>query len=523
MGHPATYTASGALANYQSQNLSGTVVSTLTNSYNKRLQPVTSSAVTPQGTVFSLTYNFNLGNGDNGDVYGITNNLSPSRSTTYAYDAVNRLSTAGTASTWGDSYTYDTWGNLTAKTVTKGTAESFSATVNSNNQLAGWGYDGAGNLIGAPQENTFNAENQWTYQNTYNVSYLYDGDGQRVMASGGASVTRLFWYDAQDRVIEDTEGSNTNEYLYLGNQRISWVYNLSSTHYFYDDNLGTARMIVNSNGMPCYDADFFPWGDEQHVYGNTCPQNYKFNDKERDPDMGVYDFGARFYQDAMARFYQPDWSATPEAVPYAKLNNPQSLNLYAYTVDNPLSLRDPNGHLWNASAVMDSSEEVPGAPGCEGGGVQPCELAEGQQDQNQHAQSAQNQSQSQDQPNQPSSEQPQQQKPPSWDPSKPLPDDPSKLGPDWKRDPDHKAPNDERYVNDKGDKVDWHKGQPGEKGWQGKDHWHWGPGGEKQDDHYRPGDTIKKIGIAAGVGAAVGVAVHVIIETAPEWAPILVF
>jgi RHS repeat-associated protein len=159
-----------------------------------------------------------------------------------------------------------------------------------------------------------------------------------------------------------------------------------STHYLYDDNLGTARMIVNSNGITCYDADFFPWGDEQHVYGNSCPQNYKFNDKERDPDMGVYDFGARFYQDAMARFYQPDWSASPEPVPYAKLNNPQSLNLYAYTVDNPLSLRDPNGHLWNASAVMDSSEEVPGAPGCEGGGVQPCELAEGQQQQTQQAQ-----------------------------------------------------------------------------------------------------------------------------------------
>jgi hypothetical protein len=115
------------------------------------------------------------------------------------------------------------------------------------------------------------------------------------------------------------------------------------------------------------------------------------------------------------------------------------------------------------------------------------------------------------------------QKPPSWDPSKPLPDDPSKLGPDWQRDPQHKAPNDDRYVNDKGDKVDWHKGQPGEKGWQGKDHWHWVPGGDKQDQHYSPGDTIKKVGIAAGVGAAIGITVHVIIETAPEWGPILVF
>ena len=194
-----------------------------------------------------------------------------------------------------------------------------------------------------------------------------------------------------------------------------------------------------------------------------------------------------------------------EPVPYAKLDNPQSLNLYTYVVDNPLRYTDADGH---------NMEGAGGSIASPGRQTLARERPEGP---------AQNQNQSQDQPNQPSSEQPQQQKPPSWDPSKPLPDDPSKLGPDWKRDPDHKAPNDERYVNDKGDKVDWHKGQPGEKGWQGKDHWHWGPGGEKQDDHYRPGDTIKKVGIAVGVGAAIGVAVHVIIETAPEWAPILVF
>jgi hypothetical protein len=32
-------------------------------------------------------------------------------------------------------------------------------------------------------------------------------------------------------------------------------------------------------------------------------------------------------------------------VPYAKLDNPQSLNLYAYVYNNPLSGIDPDGHL----------------------------------------------------------------------------------------------------------------------------------------------------------------------------------
>jgi hypothetical protein len=46
----------------------------------------------------------------------------------------------------------------------------------------------------------------------------------------------------------------------------------------------------------------------------------------------------------MGRFMSPDWSAKAEPVPYAKLGNPQSLNLYSYVWNNPLSRDDPDGH-----------------------------------------------------------------------------------------------------------------------------------------------------------------------------------
>jgi hypothetical protein len=46
----------------------------------------------------------------------------------------------------------------------------------------------------------------------------------------------------------------------------------------------------------------------------------------------------------MGRFLSPDWSAKEEPVPYAKMDNPQSLNLYAYVLNNPLSKNDPDGH-----------------------------------------------------------------------------------------------------------------------------------------------------------------------------------
>ncbi|HEX3569850.1 MAG TPA: RHS repeat-associated core domain-containing protein [Acidobacteriaceae bacterium] len=67
--------------------------------------------------------------------------------------------------------------------------------------------------------------------------------------------------------------------------------------------------------------------------------------KERDTESGLDYFGARYYGFNMGRFMSPDWSAQADPVPYANLENPQSLNLYAYVGNNPLRFADPDGHL----------------------------------------------------------------------------------------------------------------------------------------------------------------------------------
>ena len=54
---------------------------------------------------------------------------------------------------------------------------------------------------------------------------------------------------------------------------------------------------------------------------------YRCTGKERDTESGNDYFGARYYASSMGRFLSPDWSAKAEPVPYAKLDNPQSLNL----------------------------------------------------------------------------------------------------------------------------------------------------------------------------------------------------
>jgi RHS repeat-associated protein len=70
----------------------------------------------------------------------------------------------------------------------------------------------------------------------------------------------------------------------------------------------------------------------------------RYTGKERDAESGLDYFGARYYASSMGRWMSPDWSAKQEPVPYSKLDNPQTLNLYSYVQNNPLSNLDDDGH-----------------------------------------------------------------------------------------------------------------------------------------------------------------------------------
>jgi hypothetical protein len=46
----------------------------------------------------------------------------------------------------------------------------------------------------------------------------------------------------------------------------------------------------------------------------------------------------------MGRWLSPDWAPNVQAVPYADFTHPQTLNLYQYEENNPLSKADSDGH-----------------------------------------------------------------------------------------------------------------------------------------------------------------------------------
>ncbi|MGN6592218.1 MAG: RHS repeat-associated core domain-containing protein, partial [Terriglobales bacterium] len=133
---------------------------------------------------------------------------------------------------------------------------------------------------------------------------------------------------------------------------------VNTIYYYHADPLGTPRAITTAAGanlMNCAQhADqpngsmltYAPFGAA--VGGcDQSAQPYNFTGQYRDAESTLDDFGARFYQSNLGRFLSPDWSDAPEPVPYASLQDPQSLNLYSYVQDNPATATDLDGHCCN--------------------------------------------------------------------------------------------------------------------------------------------------------------------------------
>lgn len=116
----------------------------------------------------------------------------------------------------------------------------------------------------------------------------------------------------------------------------------AAVHYYFSDHLGSTQMETSTGGWPVWKGQFAPFGQELDT--QFTANHYKFTGKERDTESGLDYFGARYYASSQGRWISPDWADKPEAVPYSDLENPQSLNLYGYVNNNPLSKVDIDGH-----------------------------------------------------------------------------------------------------------------------------------------------------------------------------------
>ncbi|AEU36103.1 RHS repeat-associated core domain protein [Granulicella mallensis MP5ACTX8] len=265
----------------------------------------------------------------------------------YLYDNLNRLVAAG-SSTTGLQWSYDSFGNRTSQVVTAGSGTSSYETFNANNQPNDVAFDAAGNALGTgvvPLQ--YDAENRLI--NANGIRYIYDAEGQRVAKYSGNTLTNVYLYDQAGHVVTELDGSFNviRREVYAGSRHLGTYDQSGNLTYVLSDWLGTERARANNTGTLCETTTSQPFGDNQQTSGTCFPSPTFFTGKERDAESGLDYFGARYFGSSMGRWMSPDWASDPQSVPYATYTNPQSLNLYSYVENNPITQRDADGHAAN--------------------------------------------------------------------------------------------------------------------------------------------------------------------------------
>ncbi len=131
--------------------------------------------------------------------------------------------------------------------------------------------------------------------------------------------------------------------------------------------LGSTSLATNAYGWATSRLSYKPFGGTAW-FTAVLPTDYGFTGQRYEATTGyIYDFNARYYDEYIGRFISAD-SIVPGA------GNPQALNRYAYTLNNPLKYIDASGH--KADEPTDTTppkpDEAPSAPPEEPPRTAPC-------------------------------------------------------------------------------------------------------------------------------------------------------
>ncbi|MFH0859866.1 MAG: RHS repeat-associated core domain-containing protein [Candidatus Altiarchaeota archaeon] len=107
-----------------------------------------------------------------------------------------------------------------------------------------------------------------------------------------------------------------------------------SKYYYHGDHLGGTHVVTDEDGNLDERSRYYPFGKE--FTSNSPDPGYTGH--RYDADTGLNYMVNRYYQPEIRRFTSPD----PIIQDYY---NPQNLNRYSYTLNNPLIYIDPTGHI----------------------------------------------------------------------------------------------------------------------------------------------------------------------------------
>jgi RHS repeat-associated protein len=375
----------GAGANYLSgvgYNAAGQVTNmTLGNGvaetygYDANRLQLTSQTATksggPQNGLMNLTYSYQAAAGQMGagttagnasqliSMSGTIN--ATTESAGYTYDNLGRLVTSNQTSNGSSAqrrFAYDRWGNRTAVwdavsggnqiqsvglSQSGGTPTNQLQSVTASGVTKNYTYDAAGNVTNdGTHAFTYDAANRIvSVDGGVTAQYNYDQNNRRYKKTVGSAVTHYVWEGSQVVSEHDAAGLVLAEYIYSGKRTIAKITG-GVFQYLLCDRLSN-RLVLDASGTVTGREGHLPFGED---FGETGTQeNHHFTTYERDGETATDYAINREYAQALGRFTRPDPSRPSMKNPLilGSYGDPQSLNRYNYSRNDPINGIDPLG------------------------------------------------------------------------------------------------------------------------------------------------------------------------------------
>jgi RHS repeat-associated protein len=145
------------------------------------------------------------------------------------------------------------------------------------------------------------------------------GPGNQVNSEPAARVRKYYAFGGRPVALRESV---------RGAEAVFWLH---------PDHLGSTTLVTDQGGGQEAERRYLPWGGLRYEWGGEAHTGRLYTGQVLEAGVGLYYYGARWYDQALGRWISPD-TIIPQP------GNPQSLNRYSYVNSRPLNLNDPTGH-----------------------------------------------------------------------------------------------------------------------------------------------------------------------------------
>ncbi|WP_237694308.1 polymorphic toxin-type HINT domain-containing protein [Streptomyces sp. SID2563] len=378
MTSSVSYSLTGKPLQYQMSLTSGSKITQVTNTYEWGTQRLATSRVDRQdqtGVDRYATYHYD----EVGNVRAISDtSRTGTDNQCSTYDYLGRLTEAwaqptttcaaapaasqvgGPAPYW-QSFTYDKSGNRATQTrhdvtgdttkdlkdtytyPTPGTPQAHSLSSRTTTGPAGsttdtYTYDSFGNTITRPgQSLTWDAEGHLASvtKGGKTTSYLYDASGNRLIGRTPTETT-LYLGNTEVTLPAGATKAKATRYFDLGGGQTAIRSDDGTFAFTVADQHGTGELSIQASSLALTQRRTLPFGGERGTTPTTWPGTKGFVGGTDDTKTtGLTHLGAREYDADLGRFISVD--------PVLDLTDPQQMNGYTYSNNNPTTFSDPTG------------------------------------------------------------------------------------------------------------------------------------------------------------------------------------